>query len=170
VERVILKTVLALCCFVSLILVACSEQPDVKTYDVGPGGRHTDGDVDYAQTPPVGGEHNPVWQNCGFYEEPVRDETAVHSIEHGAVWITYSPDVPQDEIETLRGLAQSNSHVLVSPYPGLASSVVASAWGKQLTLGSAEKSDLDWFINAYSEGGEAPEPDAPCIGGIGQPE
>ena len=34
------------------------------------------------------GEHNPVWQNCGFYNKPVRDESAVHSLEHGAVWIT----------------------------------------------------------------------------------
>jgi hypothetical protein len=106
-----LKTVLALCCFVSLILVACSEQPDVKIYDVGPGERHTDGDVDYAQTPPVGGEHNPVWQNCGFYQEPVRDETAVHSLEHGAVWITYSPDIPQDEIENDAG-AQAPCYTL----------------------------------------------------------
>ena len=32
----------------------------VQTYDVGPGGQHTEGDVDYAQNPPAGGEHNPV--------------------------------------------------------------------------------------------------------------
>ncbi len=170
-ERVILKTVLALCCFVSLILVACSEQPDVKTYDVGPGGRHTDGDVDYAQTPPVGGEHNPVWQNCGFYEEPVRDENAVHSLEHGAVWITYQPDIPQDEIELLRDLAQSNSYILVSPYPDQDAPVVVTAWGIQQRLWSAEDPELEQFIKIY---GQDPK-SAPagghssCTGGIGQP-
>ena len=52
---------------------------------------HTKEPVDYPQTPPVGGPHNPIWQNCGFYSKPVRNEHAVHSMEHGAVWITYSP-------------------------------------------------------------------------------
>jgi hypothetical protein len=192
-----LMSVLALCFFASLVLVACSEDLDkpeptqkddapeettmaveqldrppegVQTYNVGPAGRHTEGDVDYAQSPPVGGAHNPVWQNCGYYTEPVRNETAVHSLEHGAVWITHVPDLPQDEIERLRDLAQSNSYVLVSPYPGLNSPVVASAWGKQLKLDSAEDPDLERFVRAYSQGPQAPEPEAPCTGGVGRPE
>jgi hypothetical protein len=130
---------------------------------------HTEGVVDYAQSPPVGGEHNPVWQNCGFYEEPVRDETAVHSLEHGAVWITYSPDLSQDEIERLRGLAQNQTYLLVSPYPGLDYPVVASAWGKQLSLESAEDPELEQFISTYNQGPQTPEPGAACTGGVGQP-
>jgi hypothetical protein len=161
--------------FVALVVVdarqkaASSPPDDVQTYDVGPPGAHTEGDVDYTQTPPVGGEHNPVWQNCGFYEEPVRDEMVVHSLEHGAVWITHLPDLPQDEIERLRDLAESNSYVLVSPYPDQGSSVVATAWGKQLTLESAEDSNLERFINAYSQGPQTPEPGAACTGGVGDP-
>jgi hypothetical protein len=161
--------------FVALVVVdarqkAASSPPgDVQTYDVGPAGDHTEGDVDYAQSPPAGGAHNPVWQNCGFYDEPVRDENAVHSLEHGAVWITYSPDLPQDEVETLRDMAQSNNYVLVSPYPGLDSPVVASAWGKQLKLDSAGDPDLERFINAYSQGPQTPEPGASCTGGVGDP-
>jgi hypothetical protein len=141
----------------------------VQTYDVGSAGQHTEGTVDYAQNPPVGGEHNPAWLNCGFYEEPVRNELAVHSLEHGAVWITYSPDVPKDEIERLRDLAQSEDYVLVSPYPDLDSPVVASAWGKQLTLESAEDPDLEQFIGTYAQGPQTPEPGAACTGGIGNP-
>jgi hypothetical protein len=57
--------------------------------------------VDYPQSPPVGGPHNPIWQNCGFYSKPVRDEYAVHSMEHGAVWITYSPTFLVHDQETL---------------------------------------------------------------------
>jgi len=161
--------------FAALVIVdarqkAASRPPgEVQTYDMGTGGEHSDGDVDYAQTPPAGGVHNPVWQNCGFYEEPVRDETAVHSLEHGAVWITYLPDLPQDEIERLRDLSEGQSHVLVSPYEGLSSPVVASAWGKQLSLESAEDPDLERFINAYAQGSQSPEPGAPCTGGIGDP-
>jgi hypothetical protein len=142
---------------------------EVRTYDVGAANRHTEDDVDYAQSPPTGGVHNPVWQNCGFYQEPVRDENAVHSLEHGAVWITYSPDLPQDEIERLRDLAQSQTYLLVSPYPDQPYPVVATAWGKQLSLESAENPELERFIGTYNQGPQTPEPGAPCTGGIGNP-
>ena len=161
--------------FAALVIVdarqktASGPPSGVKTYDVGPAGQHTEGDVHYAQSPPVGGEHNPVWQNCGFYTEPIRDENAVHSLEHGAVWITYSPDLPQDEVERLRDLAQNETYVLVSPYPRLDSPVVASAWGKQVRLESAEDPDLERFVQAYRQGPQTPEPGAVCTGGIGEP-
>ena len=148
---------------------ASSSPGGVQTYDVGPANQHTEGSVDYALDPPVGGEHNFAWQNCGFYEQPVRNELAVHSLEHGAVWITYSPDLPQDEVERLHDLALSEDYVLVSPYPGLDSPVVASAWGKQLRLESAEDPALERFIGAYSQGPQTPEPGAACSGGIGNP-
>jgi Protein of unknown function (DUF3105) len=149
---------------------AASTPPgEVQTYDVGPAGQHTQTDVDYEQNPPAGGAHNAVWQNCGYYAEPVRDENAVHSLEHGAVWITYSPDLSEDEVERLRDIAESQSYILVSPYEGLPSPIVASAWGKQLSLESVEDPDLERFIGAYRQGPQTPEPGAVCTGGIGQP-
>ena len=149
---------------------AMSTPPDrVQTYDVGPAGKHTEANVNYKQNPPVGGPHNPVWQNCGYYDQPVGDENAVHSLEHGAVWITYSPDLPQDQVEHLREIAENETYVLVSPRDGLPSPVVASAWGKQLRLNNAEDPDLERFIGAYEQGPQTPEPGAACTGGIGQP-
>jgi hypothetical protein len=161
--------------FAALVIVDARQKAEstppgeVQTYDVGPAGDHTQGDVDYAQTPPAGGAHNDVWQNCGFYDEPITDEVAVHSLEHGAVWITYTPDVPQDEIERLRDLSEGNDFVLVSPYPDQGSPIVATAWGKQLSLESAEDSNLERFINAYTQGPQTPEPGATCTGGVGDP-
>jgi hypothetical protein len=149
---------------------AMSTPPDeVQTYDVGPAGQHTGADVNYEQNPPVGGPHNPIWQNCGYYDQPVRDENAVHSLEHGAVWITYSPDLPQDQVEHLRDIAENETFVLVSPRDGLPSPVVASAWGKQLRLDNAEDPNLERFIGAYEQGPQTPEKGAVCTGGIGQP-
>ncbi len=141
----------------------------VEDIDVGEAGQHTEGDVDYAQTPPAGGEHNPTWQNAGFYEEPVQDENAVHTLEHGAVWITYRPDLPQDQVSKLRDLANSRDCVLVSPYPGLDAPVVASAWGKQLRLEGADDPALERFVSAYLRGPQTPEPGASCTGGVGTP-
>lgn len=130
---------------------------------------HVEGAVDYEQTPPVGGEHDAAWQNCGFYEEPVRNENAVHSLEHGAVWITYSPDLPEEQIDQLREIAEGQTYILASPYEDLPSPIVASAWGAQLELESADSEDLQQFIRAYRQGPQTPEPGAPCSGGVGTP-
>ena len=58
----------------------------------------------------------------------MRNETAVHTLEHGAVWITYQPDLPQEQKDTIRELVEAQTCVLASPYEGLDAPVVASAW------------------------------------------
>ncbi|HEU4793525.1 MAG TPA: DUF3105 domain-containing protein [Nitrolancea sp.] len=125
---------------------------------------HTELPVTYPQTPPVGGAHSADWQNCGFYDKPVRNEHGVHSMEHGAVWITYRPDLPSDQVDILKKHAQQ-SFILVSPYPDLPSPVVASTWSAQLRLDSASDPLLDQFVRYYREGPQTPEPGAPCTGG-----
>ena len=127
--------------------------------------RHVEHPVRYEQSPPVGGKHAPYWQDCGFYSEPVRNENAVHSMEHGAVWITYRPGLPEKQVDKLRQMAESQTQVLVSPYPDLPSPVVASAWGEQLRLDSATDPHLKQFVKSFRRGSQAPEPDAPCTGG-----
>lgn len=127
---------------------------------------HADGDLTYEQTPPVGGTHNSAWQNCGIYANPVRNEHAVHSLEHGAVWITYRPDLAPDAVEQLKELARSRSYTLLSPYPDLPSPVAASAWGVQLTVDGADDPRLAQFISKYAQGPQTPEPGASCTGGI----
>jgi putative peptide zinc metalloprotease protein len=130
---------------------------------------HVQSPVSYEQSPPVGGPHASVWQNCGFYDAPIHSENAVHSLEHGAVWITYRSGLPVAEIETLSKLASSQPYVLVSPYADLTSPVVASAWGRQLHLDSAHDARLVEFVRAFRLGPQAPERGGPCSGGLGQP-
>jgi hypothetical protein len=126
---------------------------------------HVQGPVQYPQTPPVGGDHAPIWQDCGFYSQPIVTERGVHSMEHGAAWITYRPDLPTAQIETLRKLATDQTYILVSPWPGLPAPVVASAWGKQVYLESATDPRLAEFIRQFREGPDTPEPGSACIGG-----
>src|SRR5829696_10428061 len=95
---------------------------------------HTEEPVFYQQNPPAGGDHAPVWQNCGFYDAPVRNENAVHNLEHGVVWITYQPDLPPAEVDALRQLTLVNNRLLISPYPGLDSPIVLTTWDRQLRL------------------------------------
>ncbi len=130
---------------------------------------HTSSPVTYAQNPPVGGAHNPVWQNCGIYTAPIVNEHAVHSMEHGAVWITYQPSLSTTAITQLQSLVRGHSYVLLSPYPGLPAPIVLSAWGVQLKVNSVSDPRIDQFISTYEQGSQTPEPGAACTGGIGTP-
>ena len=133
---------------------------------------HVTGPQAYAQFPPVGGLHNPVWQNCGIYDQPVPSEFAVHSMEHGAVWITYHPELADDQVQALRAVARGKDYVLLSPWSAdspLPSPIVASAWGLQLTLDSATDPRLAEFVRRYANGPQAPERMAACSGGVGAP-
>ncbi|MEX0985453.1 MAG: DUF3105 domain-containing protein [Actinomycetota bacterium] len=125
---------------------------------------HVEGPVDYAQDPPAGGDHNQVWLNCAAYDEPVVSENAVHSLEHGAVWITYQPDLPAGQIDEIQGLA--DPFVLVSPYPGLDSPAVATSWGHQLRVQDVADGRLEQFVRTFAQGPDTPELGSPCTGGI----
>lgn len=117
--------------------------------------------------PPTGGDHDPVLQNCGYYAEPIRSENALHSLEHGAVWVTYRPQLDDAQVGTLRDLAEANPYLLVSPFDDLAADVVATAWGVQIELDSANDERLKPFLERYLQGEQTPEPGASCQGGIG---
>ncbi|WP_019872892.1 DUF3105 domain-containing protein [Sporichthya polymorpha] len=144
-------------------VVASGEIPGVQTFT--PEAGHVPTPVQYAQTPPAGGEHAAAWLNCGTYTAPVPNENAVHSMEHGAVWITYRPDLPAAQVTKLKN-AMPDSFGVLSPYPGIATPVVASAWGRQLPLESPDDPRLGEFIRAFRLGDQAPEPGAPCTGGV----
>jgi Protein of unknown function (DUF3105) len=131
---------------------------------------HVTTPVTYAQTPPVGGNHNPVWQNCGVYDAPIANENGVHSLEHGSVWITYEPTLAAAQVATIKKDVRGLSFTLVSPYPSDSAPVVASAWGAQLKLQSANDPRLKQFIKFYRLNPDrTPELGAACSGGTGTP-
>ncbi len=125
---------------------------------------HVTGTVHYPQTPPAGGNHAPVPLTCGIYDSPVPNENAVHSLEHGALWITYRPGLAASQLTTLKNLVRGNDHRLLSPYPGLPAPIEATAWGKQLSVDSANDPRLAKFATVYTQGPTTPEPGAACQG------
>jgi hypothetical protein len=136
---------------------------------------HVTGPVSYDQAPPVGGDHSATWLNCGIYTEPVPDENAVHSLEHGAVWITYEPGLADSAVAAVEEfvISQSQSarqYILVSPYEGQSAPLVATAWGRQLELQSADDPRLREFTDTFVRGSQSPEAGALCTGGIGAPQ
>lgn len=132
---------------------------------------HVSARVRYPRTPPVGGDHAPVWQNCdgAVYDQPPPDERAVHSLEHGAVWVTYRPGLPAEQLARLRELVDGSDYRMLSPYPDQPAPVIATAWGSQLALKSADDTRLPRFLDAHTQGPQTPEPGAPCDGGLPTP-
>lgn len=133
---------------------------------VGPAA-HVEGDIHEGSEIPAGGEHSQVWQNCGFYDTEVRSENAVHSLEHGAVWITYRPTIGADQIDRLSGLARPDEKILISPRSDQSSPIVATAWAFQVELDDPEDTRLAQFITEFTRGRTAPEPGGRCSGGLG---
>jgi hypothetical protein len=136
----------------------------LQEYSYAPA-QHVPGTVDYSESPPVGDEHDAVWADCTgtVYSSAIRSENAVHSLEHGAVWITYNPDLPDDQVQTLAEIVEGEDYTMLSPYPGLESPVSMQAWGSQLFLDSADDPRIEQFLTALKLNPErTPEFGATC--------
>jgi hypothetical protein len=126
------------------------------------------GPIEYDRTPPTNGDHDPLWQNCGVYEKPVKDRHAVHSMDHGVVWITYRPDLPSGQVDELRPYGEED-YVIVSPYPGQDAPVIATSWRVQLELDGAGDPRLREFVDGFRVSEIAPLSGNRCEGGVGNP-
>ena len=149
--------------FVTALKRADATVPGVRVFDNEPR-NHVPGTVKYPQTPPVGGNHNALPQTCQVYSQPVANEHVVHSLEHGAVWITYRPDLPAAELSQLTKLVKGNDYRLLSPFPGLTSPITLQAWGRQIAAQNASDPKVEKFLNAYTSGPQSPERGSACAG------
>ena len=168
----IIIPVVAVVAILGGILLVRALQPEVEGTTVissAPGNQH-DADLTFTGggLPPMGGPHNPSWLNCGIYDQPVPAENAIHSMEHGVVWVTYDPDIAQTEIETLTDTVRGDNLVILSPYPDQSGSIVMTTWDRQLVLETAVDERFDEFMSQY-RGKRGPENSVGCAGGIGNP-
>jgi hypothetical protein len=119
--------------------------------------------------PPAGGEHASAWQNCGIYETFIETKHVLHSLEHGAVWVTYRQDTSAADIAALQSIARNYSFILLSPYEGQEAPVVLTAWGLQLEVNSVTDRRIVEFLDRYVLGPQTLERGATCSGGVGEP-
>lgn len=131
---------------------------DTKDVDAA----HVEGAVDYGtDQPPAAGKMANASVPCGTaYPTPPPTEQVMHSLEHGAVWITYRPDLPEEQVQGLAGRARGS--VIVSPWEGLDTPVSVQAWARTLTVESVDDPRIDQFIDAYQRGPQAPEGGMGC--------
>ncbi|WP_030341066.1 DUF3105 domain-containing protein [Streptomyces sp. NRRL S-1022] len=140
----------------------------VKTWSGKLSRTHVTTKVSYPMHPPVGGNHNPVWLNCNgdVYTKQVADENAVHALEHGAVWVTYTNKADKADVGALAAKVKKTPYSLMSPYENQDAPLILSAWGHQVAVKSAKDPEVDKFFAAYVQGQQTPEPGASCTGGV----
>ncbi|MFB7785037.1 DUF3105 domain-containing protein [Streptomyces vinaceus] len=142
-----------------------------QTWDAKTLGRnHVETPVKYPMNPPVGGDHNPRWMNCNgdVYKNAIPEVNAVHSLEHGAVWVTYNEKAAKGDVDALAGKVAKTPYTLMSPDKEQAGAIMLSAWGKQLTVDKADDPRVAQFFTKYVQGPQTPEPGAACTNGLAE--
>ena len=147
-------------------VTAAEQISGLQAYEYPNGQGHVATPVDYSESPPVGGDHDGEWADCTgtVYSVDIRNENAVHSLEHGAVWITYDPArLNEDDIATLSQLVDGTSGLMLSPRPGLEAPISLQSWNNQLTVDSATDPRLEQAADFLTFNPDiTPEPGATC--------
>ncbi|MDM4015080.1 Ig-like domain-containing protein [Roseiconus lacunae] len=139
---------------------------------------HVFGEVDYSKhsNPPTYGDHhgfdpdgtdqNPgiTPRPTGIYRQEQPDEALVHNLEHGHVWISYSPSrLSTADIGSLEQLVRdgagnsggSGVGVILTPREANDQSIALASWAHLLTLDHYDPDTIRAFINTNR--GKAPE-------------
>ncbi|MGW2046925.1 DUF3105 domain-containing protein [Streptomyces sp. NPDC001858] len=142
----------------------------VKTWKGTLGRTHVAKTVKYPTEPPVGGDHNQVWMNCNgdVYTKALNNMNAVHSLEHGAVWVSYNSKASEADVAALAAKVKKTPYTFMSPNDAQADPIMLTAWGNQRTVTSASDANVDAFFAKFVQGEQTPEPGAACTGGLPQ--
>lgn len=142
----------------------------VKTWSSKLSQTHVTKTVKYPMTPPAGGDHDARWMNCNgdVYTKELNNMNAVHSLEHGSVWVTYTSKAKKADVEALAAKVKQTPYTLMSPYESQAAPIMLTAWGHQRTVTSASDPNVATFFETYVQGEQTPEKGATCSGGLSQ--
>ena len=93
----------------------------------------------YKDTPATSGYHDPspLPPTPKVYDTQPQETRAVHSLEHGAVFIYYLPEanggLPQDVVDRLADIARGDKATFLAPYPTLTpeTALTLTAWNRR---------------------------------------
>ena len=134
----------------------------------------------YSDTPATSGFHepSPITLPKVFDTQPPETK-AVHSLEHGAVFIYYLPEsaggLPQDVVDRLVNIARGDMATFLAPYPTLTpeTALTLTAWNRRQSCPASRSGEglsatdaatiVNGFVTAFECTGNAPENGAsPC--------
>ena len=110
----------------------------------------------YNSNPPTSGPHYAQPTNWGIYSTPLKDEQAIHNLEHGGIWISYK-DIDEQTKSQLEAIAKANSgSVILSPRSNNDAKITLSSWLRQTKLDNYDEAKILEFIKANKN--KSPEP------------
>lgn len=99
--------------------------------------------VTYQSNPPTSGNHWSTPLRDGIYDTQKPDEGAIHSLEHGRVWITYKPDIGQETIDAIKDGLKGQFGIIVSPRAANETDIALAAWTRLDTFNLNEDGTVD---------------------------
>lgn len=104
--------------------------------DLGRGHVSDGTQLQFNSSPPTSGQHYVKWITRGIYDRPQPDGNLVHSLEHGAVILSYKSDLPKEDVEKIKSVFSnaSVSKKIIVPRDNLDVSVALTSWGRLLKL------------------------------------
>lgn len=112
----------------------------------------------YTSDPPTSGPHYGDPARTGFRGDAgLPDGHFIHSMEHGNIWVSYSPSLSEAVVDDLEKIA--GNRVVVSMRGANESDIVLAAWGRIDTfdvggeLTDADKQRIRDFILRYTDRG-----------------
>ena len=108
----------------------------------------------YNSNPPTSGWHYVDPAPWGVYPNQLPDETLIHNLEHGGIWLSYKDPTNQDIINQLVDIANKYpSHIIVAPRPQNDSPIAVAAWGQLLKMDTVNADVIYAFIRRYRKNG-----------------
>ncbi len=118
---------------------------------VGPGYQFS-----YNSNPPTSGPHFAQPAEWGVYKEELPDGTMLHNLEHGGIWISFKPGIPDDIKTKLEAFYQKYGRkIIVAPRAANDADIAVAAWGHLDKFDAADYSDdrVNRFIKAFRNKG-----------------
>ncbi len=116
--------------------------------------------VDYNSNPPTSGPHYTRPQPGGIYDKPVPDGNLIHSLEHGAVILSYKSDLPTNDVDRLKQIfnSASVSKKIMVPRDTLDVPVALTSWGRLLKLQTIDDAKIKEFLETNEDRGPEKAP------------
>ena len=114
-----------------LIRSSAPEGPDLSTAYPIVGQEHIQVGAShppYNSNPPTSGWHYANPAPTDFYDAPLPDETLVHNLEHGDIWIAYHPRISDSTKESLKKFLAPR--IIIAPWEQNEFDISLVAWGR----------------------------------------
>lgn len=110
----------------------------------------------YNSNPPTSGWHYPQAAEWGTYREELPDETMLHNLEHGGIWISYKPDISEEMRANLEEFYKRwGRKIIVTPRSKNDIDIAVAAWTRLDKFSVSEYSEerIEQFIRAHRNKG-----------------